>query len=133
MHWSSSDVSEEEESLQHADRITQRKDEQLPSFFSLTDFIRALLFWYIVGGLSIIFWAALYILRFGLTEDLLFYVVDLFIGAAPASLVCGSSQYITWKVHRLGEKQLGVIGAIISLCGLSFVLIEPLVLFLTTR
>jgi hypothetical protein len=31
----------------------------------------------------------------------------------------------------LGEKQLGVIGAIISLLGLSFVLIEPLVLFLT--
>jgi hypothetical protein len=33
----------------------------------------------------------------------------------------------------LGEKQLGIIGAIISLCGLSLVLIEPLVLFLTTR
>ncbi len=128
-----SDVSEEEETLQHADSITQRKDEQLPSFFSLTDFIRALLFWYIVGGLSILLWAVLYILQFGFTEALLFYVVDLFIGAVPASLVCGSSQYITWKVHRLGEKQLGVIGAIISLCGLSFVLIEPLVLFLTTR
>jgi hypothetical protein len=128
-----SDVSEEEEELQHADSITQGKDEPLPSFFSLTDFVRALLFWYIVGGLSIIVWAVLYILQFGFSEALLFYVVDLFIGAVPASLVCGSSQYITWKVHRLGEKQLGVIGAIISLCGLSFVLIEPLVLFLTTR
>jgi hypothetical protein len=130
-HLTLSDVSEEEEALQHADRIMQRKDEPLPSFFSLTDFIRALLFWYIVGGLSIILWAVIYIRLFGLKEYLLFYVVDLFIGAAPASLVCGSSQYITWKVHRLREKQLGVIGAIISLCGLSFVLIEPLVLFLT--
>jgi len=110
----------------------QRKDEPLPSFFSLKDFIRALLFWYIVGGLSIILWAVLYIVQ-GFTEGLLFYVVDLLIGVVPASLVCGSSQYITWKVHHLGEKQLGVIGAIISLCGLSFVLIEPLVLFLTTR
>jgi len=130
-HLTLSDVSEEEEALQHVDRIMQRKDEPLPSFFSLTDFIRALLFWYIVGGLSIILWAVLYILQFGLTEDLLFYFVDLFIGAAPASLICGSSQYITWRVHHLGEKQLGVIGAIISLFGLSFVLIEPLVLFLT--
>ena len=129
-HLTLSDVSEEEEALQHADRIMQRKDEPLPSFFSLTDFIRALLFWYIVGGLSIIIWAVLYIL-FGLKEDLLVYSVDLLIGAAPASLVCGSSQYITWKVHHLGEKQLGIIGAIISLFGLSFVLIEPLVLFLT--
>jgi hypothetical protein len=125
-HLTLSDVSEEEKAL-------LQKDEPLPSFFSLTDFIRALLFWYIVGGLSIILWAVLYILQFGLGEYLLFYVVDLLIGAVPASLVCGSSQYITWKVHRLGEKQLGVIGAIISLCGLSFVLIEPLVLFLTTR
>ena len=132
-HLTLSDVPEEEEALQHADRIMQRKDESLPSFFSLTDFIRALLFWYIVGGLSIILWAVLYIIQSGLTEDLLFYIVDLFIGAVPASIVCGSSQYITWKVHHLGEKQLGVIGAIISLCGLSFVLIEPLVLFLTTR
>src|SRR5439155_22644795 len=130
-HLTLSDVSEEEEALQPADRIMQRKAEPLPSFFSWTDFIRALLFWYIVGGLSIILWAVLYILQFGLTEDLLFYVVDLFIGAAPASLVCGSSQYITWRVHHLGEKQLGIIGAIISLFGLSFVLIEPLVLFLT--
>jgi hypothetical protein len=132
-HLTLSDVSEEEEALHHADRIMQRKDEPLPSFFSLTDFIRALLFWYIVGGLSIILWAVLYILQFGLTEDLLFYFVDLFIGAVPASLVCGCSQYITWKVHHLGEKQLGVIGAILSLFGLSLVLIEPLVLFLTTR
>ena len=131
-HLTLSDVSEEEEALQHADRIMQRKDEPLPSFFSLTDFIRALLFWYIVGGLSIIIWAVLYILL-GLTEDFLFYFVHFLIGAVPASLVCGSSQYITWKVHRLGERQLGVIGAIISLFGLSFVLIEPLVTFLTTR
>jgi len=130
-HLTLSDVSEEEEALQPADRIMQRKDEPLPSFFSLKDFIRALLFWYIVGGLSIILWAVLYILQFGLTQDLLFYFVDLLIGAAPASLVCGSSQYITWKVHHLGEKQLGIIGAISSLFGLSFVLIEPLVLFLT--
>ena len=132
-HLTLSDVSEEEEALQHADSITQRKDEPLPSFFSLKDFVRALLFWYIVGGLSIILWAVLYKIQYGLSEDLLFYVVDFFIGAVPASLVCGSSQYITWKVHRMREKQLGVIGAIISLCGLSFVLIEPLVLFLTTR
>ena len=130
-HLTLSDVSEEEEAFHHADRIMQRKDEPLPSFFSLTDFIRALLFWYIVGGLSIIVWAVLYILQFGLTESLLYYFVDLLIGAAPASLVCGSSQYITWKVHHLGEKQLGIIGAIMSLFGLSFVLIEPLVLFLT--
>ena len=132
-HLTLSDVSEEEEELQHAERIMQRKDEPLPSFFSLKDFVRALLFWYIVGGLSIILWAVLYKIQYGLSEDLLFYVVDFFIGAVPASLVCGSSQYITWRVHHLGEKQLGVIGAIISLCGLSFVLIEPLVLFLTTR
>ena len=132
-HLTLSDVSEEEEALQHAERSMQRKDEPLPSFFSLKDFVRALLFWYIVGGLSIILWAVLYKIQYGLSEDLLFYVVDFFIGAIPASLVCGSSQYITWKVHRMREKQLGVIGAIISLCGLSFVLIEPLVLFLTTR
>ena len=132
-HLTLSEVSEEEEALQHADRSMQRKDEALHSFFSLTDFIRALLFWYIVGGVSIILWAVLYILQFGLTGDLLFYVVDLFIGAAPASLVCGSSQYLTWKVHRLGEKQLGVIGAIMTILGFSLGLIEPLVLFLTTR
>ncbi len=131
-HLTLSDVSEEEEALQPADRIMQRKDEPLPSFFSLTDFIRALLFWYLVGGLSIILYAVLYIRLFpSFTEDLLFYFVDFLIGAAPASLVCGSSQYITWKVHHLREKQLGVIGATISLFGLSFVLIEPLVLFLT--
>jgi hypothetical protein len=130
-HLTLSDVSEEEEALQHADRMMQRKDEPLSSFFSVTDFIRALLFWYIVGGLSIMLWAVLYICLFGFTEDLPFYFVDLLIGAAPASLICGSSQYITWRVHHLAEKQLGVIGAIISLFGLSFVLIEPLVLFLT--
>ena len=112
----------------------QEKDELLlPSFFSLTDFIRALLFWYTVGGLSIILWGVLYILLFGLTKDLLFYFVDLLIGAAPASLVCGSSQYITWKVHRLGEKQLGVIGAIVTILGFLLSLIEPLLLFLATR
>ncbi len=131
-HSTFSDVSEEE-SLHHADRIMQRKDEPLPSFFSLADFIRALLFWYIVGGLSIILWEVLYLLQFGLKGDLLFYVVDLFIGAAPASLICGSSQYITWKVQCLGEKQLGVIGAIMTILGFSLGLIEPLVLFLTTR
>jgi hypothetical protein len=132
-HLTLSDVSEEEEALHSADRIMQRKDEPLVSFFSLKDFIRALLFWYIVGGVSITLWTIIYIIQFRTTVDLLFYFVDLFIGAAPASFVCGSSQYITWKVHRLGEKQLGVIGAIISLFGLSFVLIEPLTLFLTTR
>ena len=132
-HLTLSNVSEEKEELQHAERMMQRKDEPLPSFFSLKDFVRALLFWYIVGGLSIILWAVLYKIQYGLSEDLLFYVVDFFIGAVPASLVCGSSQYITWKVHHMREKQLGVIGAIISLCGLSFVLIEPLVLFLTTH
>ena len=61
-HLTLSDVSEEE-ALQHADRMMQRKDEPLPSFFSSTDFIRALLFWYIVGGLSIILWAVLYIVQ----------------------------------------------------------------------
>ncbi|HYX51370.1 MAG TPA: hypothetical protein VE843_16610 [Ktedonobacteraceae bacterium] len=132
-HPALSDVSEEEEALHDANRVMQRKDEAVPSFFSLADFIRALLFWYIVGGLSIMLWAVLYILQFGLTEDLLFYVVDLFVGAAPASLICGSSQYITWKVQRLGEKQLGVIGATMSILGFSLSLIEPLVLFLTTH
>jgi hypothetical protein len=131
-HLTLSDVSEEE-ALHHADSIMQRKDEPLRSFFSLTDFVRALLFWYIVGGLSTILLAVFYILQFGLKEDLLFYVVDLLIGAAPASLVCGSSQYIIWKVHRLGEKQLAVIGAIMTILGFSLGFIEPLVLFLTTR
>jgi hypothetical protein len=132
-HLAQSDVSEEEEAFHHTDRIMQGKDEPLLSFFSWTDFIRALLFWYIVGGLSIILWAVLYILQFGLTEDLPFYFVDLFFGAIPASLVCGSSQYITWKVRRLGEKQLGVIGAMMTILGFSLSLIEPLVLFLTTH
>jgi hypothetical protein len=132
-HLTLSEVSEEEETLHHADRSMQRKNEPLHSFFSLTDFIRALLFWYIVGGVSIILWAVLYILQFGYTEDLLFYFVDLLIGAAPASFACVSSQYITWKVHRLGEKQLGVIGAIMTIVGFSIGLIEPLVLFLATR
>jgi hypothetical protein len=132
-HLTLSEVSEEEEALQHADRSMQRKNEPLHSFFSLTDFIRALLFWYIVGGVSIILWAVLYILQYGIGEYLLFYFVDLLIGTAPASFVCGSSQYITWKVHRMGEKQLGVIGAIMTIVGFSIGLIEPLVLFLTTR
>jgi hypothetical protein len=86
-----------------------------------------------VGGVTIILWAVLYILQFGFTEDLLFYFVDFFIGTAPASFACGSSQYITWKVHRMGEKQLGVIGAIMTIVGFSIGLIEPLVLFLTTH
>ena len=42
-HLTLSDVPEEEEALQHADRSMQRKDEPLPSFFSLKDFVRALL------------------------------------------------------------------------------------------
>jgi hypothetical protein len=132
-HLTLSDVSEEEEALQHSDRITQRKVEPRLSFFSLTDFIRALLFWYIVGGLSIIFWAVLYIVQFGFTKDQLYYFVDFLIGVAPASFACGSSQYITWKVHRLGERQLGVIGAIMTIAGFSIGLIEPLILFLTTH
>ncbi len=106
--------------------------EPLPSLFAVTDFIQGLLFWYIVGGLSIMLWTVLYILVYRSTEGLLFYLVDLLIGVVPASLVCGSSQYITWKVHRLGEKQLGSIGAAVTLLGFLFGLIEPLVLFLRT-
>jgi hypothetical protein len=127
------EVSEEEEAIQHADRSLQRKDETRHSFFSLKDFIRGLLFWYIVGGLTIILWAVLYIVLFGFTQDFLFYFVDLLIGTAPASFACGCSQYITWKVHRLGERQLGIIGATMTICGFSLGLIEPLVLFLTTH
>ena len=123
-------VPQEERRTYHNSEIVQGKDERGPSFFSFADFSKGFLFWYIIIGLSTILWIATSIILFGL-GTWYFYLVDLLIGAAPASLVCGSSQYITWKVHHLGEKQLGVIGAIISLCGLSFVLIEPLVLFLT--
>ncbi len=126
-----SSVTEAEGATRHVDKVMRGKDRPLPSLFSFTDFIRGVLFWYIVGGLSIILWSVLYILRYGLTGDLLFYLVDLLIGVAPASLVCGSSQYITWKVQRLGEKQLGVIGAIITILGGLLGLLEPLVLFLT--
>ena len=130
-HLTRSSVSAQERIAPSFDKMMQEKDENLTSFFSFADFIRRLLYWYTIVVLSTALWMVLYLLHYGLTGELLFYVVDLLIGAAPASLVCGSSQYITWKVHHLGEKQLGVIGAIISLCGLSFVLIEPLVLFLT--
>ncbi|MFL5702204.1 MAG: hypothetical protein ACJ8AG_05170 [Ktedonobacteraceae bacterium] len=123
---------EEEGTTRHVDKVMRGKDKPLPSLFSFTDFIRGMLFWYIVGGLSILLWTVLSILRYGLTGDLLYYFVDLLIGVAPAGLVCGSSQYITWKVHHLGEKQLGVIGAIITILGGVLGLLEPLVLFYTT-
>jgi hypothetical protein len=128
-----SSVTEEEGATRPIDKVMRGKDEPLPSLFSFTDFIRGLLFWYIVGGLSILLWSVLFILRYGLTGDLLFYLVDLLIGVAPAALVCGSSQYITWKVHHLGEKQLGVIGASITIFGGLLGLLEPLILFLTTH
>ncbi len=120
----------EERRTNHVQEIVQGKDEPDPSFFSFADFGRGFLFWYIIIALSTILWTAATLWLFGL-ESWYFYLVDLFIGAAPASLICGSSQYITWKVHRLGERQLGVIGVIISLIGLSLVLVEPLVLLLT--
>ncbi|MFL5625757.1 MAG: hypothetical protein ACJ788_09225 [Ktedonobacteraceae bacterium] len=128
-----SSVTEEEGAARHVDKVMQGKDRPLPSLFSFTDFIRGALFWYIVGGLSIILWSVLYIYMWGLNHsgELLFYLVDFLIGAAPAGLVCGSSQYITWKVHQLGENQLGVIGAIVTILGGVLGLIEPLVLFLT--
>ncbi len=129
-HRDLSRVPDKERRTSHIHEIVQGKDEPGPSFFSFADFSKGFLFWYIIIGLSTILWIATTIPLFGL-GTWYFYLVDLFIGAAPASLICGSSQYITWKVHHLGEKQLGVIGAIISLFGLSFVLIEPLVLFLT--
>jgi hypothetical protein len=129
-HRDLSHVPEEERRTSHSYEMVQGKDEPDPSFFSFADFSKGFLFWYIIIGLSTILWTAITLLLFGL-GNWYFYLVDLFIGAAPASLICGSSQYITWKVHHLGEKQLGVIGAIVSLCGLTFVLIEPLVLFLT--
>lgn len=128
-----SSVPEEEEAPRQVDKVRRGKNGPLPSLFSLTDFIRGGLFWYIVGGLSILLWTVLYILTWGLNRsgELLFYFVDFLIGAAPASLVCGSSQYITWKVHRLGEKQLGIIGASVTIFGGLLGLLEPLVQFLT--
>lgn len=117
---------------QHIDEIMQGKDESHHPFFSFADLTRGLLFWYIVVGLSTIVWTLLYIHWYGLTGDISFYLVDLLIGAAPASLICGSSQYITWKVDHLGEKQLGVIGATLSMLGFLLGLIEPLVLFMQT-
>jgi hypothetical protein len=128
-----SSVTEEKGATHHIDKIMQGKDERLPSLFSFTDFIRGLLFWYIVGGLSIILWAVPYILIYSLKGDLPFYLVDFLIGAAPASLVCGSSQYITWKVHHMDVEQLGTVGAIVTIFGGLLSLIEPLVLFLTTH
>jgi hypothetical protein len=113
------------------EKIMQEKGEPLPSFFSFVDFIRGLLYWYAIVALSTALWTVLYIIHYGFTGQLLFYVVDLFIGAVPASLVCGASQYITWKVQRLGETHLGVIGAIVTILGIVLVLLEPLVLFLT--
>jgi cytochrome b561 len=130
-----SSVTEEEGATRHVDKVLRGKDGPLPALFSFTDFIRGVVFWYIVGGLSIILWSVLYVHTWGLNRsgDLLFYLVDFLIGAAPASLVCGSSQYITWKVHRLGDKQLGVIGACVTIFGGLLGLLEPLVLFLTTH
>jgi hypothetical protein len=131
-HRELSHVPEEEWRTYHFYEIVQGKDEPGPSFFSFADFSKGFLFWYIIIGLSTILWIATTISLFGLgIPGWYFYLVDLFIGAAPASLICGSSQYITWKVHHLGEKQLGIIGAILTLFGLSLVLIEPLVLFFT--
>lgn len=120
------------QSSHHVDEIIQGKDESHRHFFSFADFIRGLLFWYIVVGLSTIVWIVLYIRWYGFSGDIPFYLVDLFIGAAPASLIGGSSQYITWKVDNLGEKQLGIIGAILSILGFLLGLIEPLVLFITS-
>jgi hypothetical protein len=116
--------------IHHMDGIAPGKDET-HRLFSFSDFIRGLLFWYIVVGLSTIIWIFLYIRWYGFTKEILFYLVDLFVGAAPASLIGGSSLYITWKVGRLGERQLGIIGAGLSLIGFLLGLIEPLVLFLT--
>ncbi len=129
-HLDLSRVPEEERKTSRVNEIVQGKDEPGPPVFSFADFSKGFLFWYIILVLSTILWTAISFWLFGL-QTWYFYLVDLFIGAVPAGLICGSSQYITWKVHQLGEKQLGIIGAIISLFGLSFVLIEPLVLFLT--
>jgi hypothetical protein len=113
-------------------RSLPRQEGSLPSVFALTDFIRGLLFWYIVGVLSILLWVVLYLRVYHIAENFLFYLVDLLIGIAAAGLVCGSSQYITWRVYRLDEKQLGIIGALVTLLGFALGLIEPLVLFLRT-
>jgi hypothetical protein len=123
----------EEERTPPAQKRMQEQGEPVPAFFSFADFIRGLLFWYLVVVGSTLLWTGLYLLHYGFTEHLLFYVVDLLIGAAPASLVCGTSQYITWKVQHLGETQLGVIGAIMTMIGIALGLIEPLVLLLTPR
>jgi hypothetical protein len=132
-HLTRSSVSAQKGVAPSVEKMMQEKGGPLLSFFSFADFIRGLLYWYTVVVLSTILWAALYILYYGLTGQLLFYIVDLLIGPAPASLVCGTSQYITWKVQRLGEIQLGVIGAIVTIVGIVLVLLEPLVLFLTPR
>jgi hypothetical protein len=132
-HLTRSSVSAQKGVAPPVEKMMYENGEPLPSFFSFAEFIRGLLYWYTIVVLSTILWAALYIIYYGLTGQLLFYVVDLLIGPAPASLVCGTSQYITWKVQRLGEKQLGVVGAIVTLIGLVLVLLEPLVLFLTPR
>jgi hypothetical protein len=130
-HLTRSSVSSQEGAAPSVEKMMQEKGKPLPSFFSFADFIRGLLYWYTIVVLSTFLWTVLYLLQYGLTGQLLFYVVDLLIGAAPASLVCGTSQYITWKVQRLGETQLGVIGAIVTILGIVLVLLEPLVLFLT--
>jgi hypothetical protein len=130
-HLTRSSVSAQEGVVSSVDKMMQENCGTLPAFFSVADFIRGLLYWYTIVVLSTILWTVLYIIHYGLTGQLLFYVVDLFIGAAPASLVCGTSQYITWKVQRLGERQLGVIGAIVTILGIVLVLLESLVLFLT--
>jgi hypothetical protein len=132
-HLTRSSVSAQEGVALSVEKMMREKGEPLPSFFSFADFIRGLLYWYTIVVLSTILWIVLYLLHYGLTGQLLFYVVDLLIGASPASLVCGTSQYITWKVQRLGETQLGVIGAIVTILGIVLVLLEPLVLFLTAR
>jgi hypothetical protein len=127
-----SSLKKEEGAPQQANKMMQGKEELLPTLFSFPDFIRGLLFWYIVGALAIILWAVLYIRLYGL-DGILLYLVDWLIGVAPAVLVCGSSQYIIWRMHRLGEKQLGVIGAIMTIIGYLIGLIEPLTLFLRTH
>jgi hypothetical protein len=132
-HLTRSSVSAQERVAPSVEKMMQEKGELLLSLFSFAGFIRGLLYWYTIVVLSTILWTFLYILRYGLAGELLFYVVDLLIGAAPASLVCGTSQYITWKVQRLGETHLGVIGAIVTILGIVLVLLEPLVLFLTPR
>jgi hypothetical protein len=128
-----SSVSTEEGGTPPHEKRMQEQREPVPTFFSFADFIRGLLFWYLVVVGSTLLWTVLYLLQYGFTGHLLFYVVDLLIGAAPASLVCGTSQYVTWKVQRLDETQLGVIGAIVTILGFLLGLIEPLVLLLTPR